>query len=121
MKRIAELFFLISACLFSSCSEDPQGQADDTGSVYGIVVDKDSGLPVPNVTVELYEGMPGAYGGLVGLSITGNDGSFSFTGISPYQTGHMLNASHAAYIPNSRHISITPGEEIQVSISISPK
>lgn len=121
MKRIAEFIFLVTAFLCVSCSKDSENQTDETGSVYGIVIDADSGLAVPNVSIELYEGMPGAYGEMVGASITGNDGSFSFVGIMPYDVGHMLVTSHPDYIDSRKHISVKAGQEIQVSISISPK
>lgn len=121
MKRIAEFIFLSIAFICISCSKDSENPTEETGAVYGIVIDADSGLPISNVTVELYELYSIGYKKMVGSSITGNDGSFTFVDITPCPSGHILMTSHAAYVQSSKHISIKSGKEIQVSMSISSK
>ena len=68
MKRIIVLFSLSALCL--SCASDVNIE-DVTGSVVGIVADKTTGEPVPVVNLTL---TPGG-----NSTVTGNDGSFSFT------------------------------------------
>lgn len=67
MKKIIALLFLTFLC---ACASDIDIK-ENTGSIIGIVADKTTGEPVPVVNLTL---TPGGKS-----TVTGNDGSFSFT------------------------------------------
>ncbi len=114
--------FLLLAVCACSCADKEEYVGDGKVALYGIILDASSGLPVPNVTVTLYEGSGAmaSLGGAVGSSVTGDDGAFSFVDVAPYYR-HTIVASHPGYERLMRDVSLSPGDNAQISFSIVPK
>lgn len=71
MKQI--LYVLLAACVFFGCSKDKE--ETPVGGIAGSVSDKTTGEPVATANVKLNTGES---------TVTGSDGSFAFTNLSPY-------------------------------------
>lgn len=97
MKKI--LCALLFCMAFYGCSSD-ENEELNKGSIAGSVSDQTTGEPVATVNVTL---TPGGHS-----TVTGSDGSFSFTELEPKE--YTVNISKEGYTPNTSKISVEAGQ-----------
>lgn len=116
---IVFVFTIVGIC---SCSGGEEEFNDDKISLYGVIFDSDSGTPVPNVMVRLYEGSGAmaSLGGVVSSSVTGSDGGFYFVGIKPYWR-YTIITSHPDYENLMQDVELQSNSNTQISLSITRK
>lgn len=126
-KYLSVILFLVlsSIVIVEGCAADDILENDDFAALYGSVVDAASGCPVANAAVRLYEGSSGLHslGGVVGSSITGSDGNFSFTDIvvKDGMLGHSVVVSCAGYKSGYTDVRLTVGKNTEIQVLIVPE
>lgn len=120
------LFWLLSWTVVAGCTVgDDISENGNLAVVYGSVVDAVSGAPVANASVRLHEGSSGlgSLGGIVGSTVTGSDGYFSFTDIvlEPGILGHSVVVSCAGYKSGYADVRLTAGRNTEVQVLIEPE
>lgn len=111
------LVLLMWACALPLSAQE---RADSTSLsiVSGLVLDEESGGPVPGATVSLRR--YGAPDGFAGSRVTGNDGRFSFEGIA--SGDYVLGLTGIGYHPLTDSTSVPPGSHVRIAarLSVSP-
>lgn len=97
MKKI--LYALMLCMAFCGCSSD-ESEELNKGGIAGSVSDKTTGEPVATVNVTL---TPGGKS-----TVTGSDGSFSFTDLEPRE--YTVNISKEGYTPNTGKVTVESGQ-----------
>lgn len=97
MKKI--LYALMLCMAFYGCSSD-ENEEMNIGGIAGSVSDKTTGEPVATVNVTLTPGEKS--------TVTGSDGSFSFTGLEPRE--YTVSISKEGYTPNTGKVTVDPGQ-----------
>lgn len=97
MKKI--LYALLFCMVFYGCSTD-ENEELNKGGIAGSVSDQTTGEPVATVNVTL---TPGGRS-----TVTGSDGSFSFTELEPQE--YTVNISKEGYTPNTSKITVDAGQ-----------
>lgn len=126
-KYLSVILFLVlsSIVIVEECAADDISEDDDFAAVYGSVVDAASGFPVANAAVRLYEGSSGLHslGRVVGSSITGSDGNFSFTDIvvKDGMLGHSVVVSCAGYKSGYTDVRLAVGKNTEIQVLIVPE
>ncbi|MDE5594327.1 MAG: carboxypeptidase-like regulatory domain-containing protein, partial [Muribaculaceae bacterium] len=94
---IRKLVIAIISCLsIISCSKDIE-TIDPNGTVCGVVSDLETGEPISNVSVALYEGLAwDSLGAGAGNSVTGTDGFFQIIDIDTTWS-HFIIFKHSGY------------------------
>lgn len=105
MKNI--IFTLLLCLIYCSCSTD-LSEETARGSIAGSVSDRTTGEPVSTVNVTL---LPGGHS-----TVTGSDGSFSFTELEPKE--YTVNISKESYQSNTSQILVTAGQPTQAHLLI---
>ena len=106
MKKLSIILFLFSLFL-ASCSNDNEYEVFT--SVYGLVTDASNGEPIAGASVQLSPG--GA------TKITGSDGYFEFSDITPMQ--YTVTVQKEGYSTNRKSITVILGESNQLNITLS--
>lgn len=96
------------ACMaFYGCASD-ENEEVSLGSIAGSVSDRTTGEPVATVNVTL---TPGGRS-----TVTGSDGSFSFTELEPQE--YTVSISKENYNPNTSKVQVKTGEPTQAHLLI---
>ncbi len=118
MKKL--IFAFLLGILLTSCSKD----LDDTetvGLVYGVVSDAQTGEPIANVSVTLYEGLAwDCLGASVGTVFTGSDGFYQIVNIDPSKS-YFIGAEHSGYRHNGHRATVQAGKKTEINIALSKK
>lgn len=111
------LFSLILCLPLLSCSKDIE-ESDSTASIFGVVSDIESGQPLSNVTITLYEGFAwDCLGASVGTSFTGSDGFFLIKNIDPTKS-YFIAFRHSNYQSHNQRIRLKAGVKTELNISM---
>lgn len=99
MRRVLYCLAFVSVLASVSCSQD-LNESETRGGLSGVVADKTTGEPVPVVSVKIKE---------TGTStVTGTDGSFSFTDLE--EGTYTVLLSKEGYKDNTSVVSVTEGK-----------
>ncbi len=102
MRKLISITLMIFAIaiLWQGCSKP-----EETGTIYGVVTDFDTGVPVKNVMVTL---LPGSW-----TALTGVDGTYQFEDLKPGQ--YSLSVLKTGYVDlNDSHIiELASGENVR--------
>lgn len=109
---------LLFGLLFFSCSKDID-EVDNYGTVFGIVSDRETGAPISNVSVELYEGLAwDCLGQNVGITFTGTDGFFQITDVNP-ERSYFIVFSHSDYQTIGKGVGVNSNKKTEVNQSMN--
>ena len=107
MKKLLKLWLPV-ALLATLCACKPE---EEYGTIYGIVRDVETYVPLSNVKVTLSPG--GAY------QMTGNDGRFEFTELEIYQ--YTITVQKEGYSTNRKQVNVIAGESVEANIPMSKR
>lgn len=92
--------------LLTACTKDEE---ESYGSLYGVVTDSKSGEPLDGVTLTLSPG---------GVSkITGSDGMFEYTDLTPQQ--YTITAQKSGWATNRKTVTAVVGEKTNADIRLT--
>lgn len=117
-KIIFGLSILFTALTLFGCSEDIES-TEVTAEVFGIISDLQSGAPLPNVSVTLYEGVAtNSHGVTVGSTFTGTDGFFQLDKINPNKS-YVIMFKHSGYKTEGQRVTFTAGKKTELNKGLS--
>ncbi|MDR3187916.1 MAG: hypothetical protein LBT94_01860 [Prevotellaceae bacterium] len=126
MKKI--FYLTMAAALVCGCAEDEEGEA--TGSIYGVISNKNSGEPLSAASIEL--GIGSNLGGTPTKKVTlkqtvsGNDGQYEFKDIEPDLSAHgsfavhYIEVSKAGYESEILKVEVHAGQVANGDVLLKP-
>lgn len=118
MKKLFHITCSTILCLLLllgyGCNKEEQDKDNLPGSIYGIVTESGSNVPLEKISIHLYQGNL-----IVGSIYTSADGSFEFTNIDPgvYRLDPDANGYYSSFF-NS--IIVKSGKASRFDITITP-
>ncbi len=109
MKKI--IFLLCCILLLGVCGSCSKKEHDMYATLYGVVIDCDTGEPIVNATVAL---SPGGK-----TQATGGDGLFEFSNLDPQQ--YTITVQCTGYETNRKTITAITGEKTEANIPLTKK
>ena len=109
MKKLLKLWLPV-ALLATLCACKPE-EKQEYGTIYGIVSDVETAVPLSNAEVVLSPGGSGR--------MTGNDGRFEFTELEICQ--YTLTVQKDGYSTNRKTVNAIIGESVEANIPMSPR
>lgn len=111
MKKIFILIAAVLPLIFSGCAKRV---IDTTISIYGIVIDKESQLPLDGVTITIFPGVKIT-------KVTSSDGSYEFIDL-PYKPEYIIQFNKDGYGPERKYLTNPiAGESYDITISMERK
>lgn len=108
---------LLFSLLISSCSEDIE-KVDDSGILFGVVSDLETGEPVSKVSVQLYEGLAwDCLGASVGRTFTGTDGYYQINEINPNES-YFIIFNHTEYKSAGQRVKFVAGKKTELNMTM---
>ncbi len=101
-------FYTCLAAVFVFAAGCSKTEYDNFATLYGVVSDNTTGLPVANAIVVL---SPGGT-----TKTTGNDGRFEFSELEPQQ--YTIIVQKSGYLANRKSATAIVGEQIEVNITL---
>ena len=111
---------IVFCLLLTSCSKDIE-TIDVNGTAFGIVSDLQTGDPISNVSVTLYQGLAwDCLGASEGITFTGTDGFFQLNDVDPSKY-YFIVFRHAGYESLGQRINIRAGKNTELNAVMNPQ
>lgn len=100
------LFYFLITVMSVSCSNT---EYDVFASVHGCILDNQTGVPIPNATIQL---SPGSI-----TKTSGNDGYFGFSELTPGQ--YTITVQKDGYSTNRKSFDAVTGTDVEMNITLT--
>lgn len=111
MKKILYLAVFCLPLFFTGCEKRI---IDTTISIYGIVIDKETQLPLDGVTISIFPGVKIT-------KVTSSDGSYEFIDL-PHKSEYIIQFNKDGYEPERKYLTNPiAGESYDITISMERK
>ena len=125
MKKI--MYLVVAFVLLCGCSEsfDQTEDPDTTGSIYGVVNDKNTGEPVRSASIEL--GLAGVWNSngtpyrptILNRTVTGNDGQYEFQNVDA-GSSYYVKVTKTNFVDQYYRLAVQAGKVAKGDVLLIP-
>ncbi len=116
MKKLLIWAMVLMGILLSACSnsDDEEEKKEESGSIYGIVTERDSAEPLKGIGIQLLDG----WSNVLMTTQTFEDGSYEFMNLKPgfYYLGIVSNKYYPGDIKTS--VSLESGRQAKIDLPL---